>query len=74
MADKTYPIDERGYCNTKVAAEYRDQSVAKLNQDRHRGIGPEWVRFGKSVRYSYAALDADANANRRTCTTDSAAA
>ena len=74
MADDSYPTDHRGYTDVNGAAKYRGQSVAKLNQDRHRGIGPEWVRFGKSVRYSYAALDADANANRRTCTTDSAAA
>ena len=66
--DSTYPIDDRGYCDVRGAAEYRAQSVAKMNQDRHRGVGAEWVRFGRSVRYSYAALDAEANANRRTST------
>ena len=69
-----YPIDDRGYCDVKGAASYRSQSVAKLNQDRHRGLGAEFVRFGRSVRYSYAALDADASQHRRTCTRDAAEA
>jgi hypothetical protein len=67
----TYPVDERGYTDVKGAADYRDQSVSKLNKDRHYGVGAGFVKFGKSVRYSYAALDADAAQNRRTCTRDS---
>ena len=69
-----YLVDSRGYCDVKGAATYRCQSIAKLNQDRHRGLGAEFVRFGRSVRYSYAALDADASQHRRTCTRDAAEA
>jgi hypothetical protein len=74
MINDSYPIDERGYTDTKGAAEYRDQSVSKLNKDRHFGVGAEFVRFGSSVRYSFAALDAEASTNRRTCTRDEPAA
>lgn len=70
MTTDSYPVDDRGYTDVKGAAKYRAQSVAKLNQDRHRGVGAEFVKLGKSVRYSYAALDAEATENRRTCTRD----
>ena len=74
MINDTYPIDDRGYTDTKGAAAYRDQSVSKLNKDRHYGVGAEFIRFGNSVRYSYAALDADATKHRQTCTRDEPAA
>ena len=70
MINDKYPIDDRGYTDTKGAAAYRDQSVSKLNKDRHFGVGAEFVRLGSSVRYSFAALDADAAKNRLTCTRD----
>ncbi len=70
----TYPVDERGYTNVKGAAEYTEQSESKLNKDRHYGVGAEYVKFGKGVRYSFAALDAEANKHRRTCTRDGAKA
>ena len=70
MSNGTYPVDDRGYTDTNGAAAYRDQSVSKLNKDRHYGVGAEFVRFGRSVRYSYAALDADAGEHRLTCTRD----
>ena len=73
MTSDSYPVDDRGYTDTKGAADYRNQSVSKLNKDRHFGVGAEFVRFGSSVRYSYAALDADAARNRRTCTRDAEA-
>ena len=69
-----YPVDERGFTDTSGAAAYRKQSKSKLNKDRHYGVGPEFVKLGKAVRYSYAALDADAAKNRRTCTRDGAEA
>ena len=72
MTSNSYPVDERGYTDTKGAAAYREQSVSKLNKDRHYGVGAEFVRFGSSVRYSYAALDADAAKHRMTCTRDEA--
>ena len=68
MTNDSYPIDARGYTDVKGAANYCTLSVAKFNQDRHRGLGPEWVCFGRAVRYSYAALDLAANQHRRTRT------
>ena len=68
--EEIYPVDERGYTDVKGAADYRGQSVSKLNKDRHYGVGSGYVKFGKSVRYSYAALDAEAARNCRTCTRD----
>jgi len=71
---ETYPVDERGYMDVKGAALYTGVSVSKLNKDRHYGGGAEYVVFGKAVRYSYAALDAYADRQRRTCTRDSSEA
>ena len=65
-----YPVDERGYTATPGAADYTDTSVSYLNNARHYGTGPDFVKFGKAVRYSYAALDAYAGKQRRTCTRD----
>jgi len=69
-----YPVDERGYTATPGAAEYTGTSESYLNKARHYGDGPDYVKFGKAVRYSFAALDAWAAKNRRTCTRDPEAA
>lgn len=61
-----YPVDERGFTDTPGAAEYQKISISKLTKDRHFGVGAEYVVFGRAVRYSYAALDAEAARNRRT--------
>ncbi len=64
-----YPVDGRGYCNTAAAAaNYTGMSIPYLNKARHYGDGPAFVKFGKSVRYSYAALDAWAAKHARTGT------
>ncbi len=63
-----YPVDERGYTDSKGAANYHKVSVSKMNKDRHFGVGAEYVVFGRAVRYSYAALDAEAAKNRRSST------
>ncbi len=60
-----YPVDDRGYTDTRGAADYLKISASKLNKDRHFGVGAEYVVFGRAVRYSYAALDAEAAKNRR---------
>ena len=69
-----YPVDDRGYTDTDGGAEYLNLSSSKMNKDRHYGVGAEFVKFGKAVRYSYAALDAWAAKQRRTCTRDEAGA
>ena len=63
-----YPVDNRGYTDTRGAADYLKISVSKMNKDRHFGVGAEYVVFGRAVRYSYAALDAEAARNRRSST------
>ncbi len=70
MTTDSYPIDHRGYTDTPGAASYCALSVNKLEKDRHFGVGAEFVRFGSAVRYSYAALDAEATKHRLTCTRD----
>lgn len=68
MPDHEYPVDERGYTATPGAATYTHTSESFLNKARHYGTGPEFVKFGKAVRYSYAALDAWAATKKRTST------
>lgn len=63
-----YPVDNRGYTDTRGAADYFKISVSKMNKDRHFDIGAEYVVFGRAVRYSYAALDAEATKHRRAST------
>ena len=69
-----YPVDERGYTDSEGIAAYKKQSVSKVNKDRHYGVGTRFVRFGKSVRYSYAAADAEATENQHSCTREVEAA
>ncbi|MDH3666158.1 MAG: DNA-binding protein [Paracoccaceae bacterium] len=69
-----YPVDDRGYTATPGAAGYTDTSESFLNKARHYGTGPEFVKFGKAVRYSFAALDAWAASQRRTSTKEPEAA
>ena len=68
-----YPIDERGYTDTRGAAAYIGLHPSKLAKDRSRGVGIVFVRFGGAVRYSFAAIDAHASANVYTSTRASAA-
>ena len=63
-----YLVDDRGYTDTRGAADYLKISVSKLNKDRHFGVGAEYVVFGRAVRYSFAALDAEATKHRRAST------
>jgi hypothetical protein len=70
MTTDNYPVDDRGYTATPGAAEYYDVSVTKLEKDRHYGVGAEYIKIGSAVRYSYAALDAEATKHRLTCTRD----
>ena len=69
-----YPVDDRGFTDNGGGGKYLDLSPSKMNKDRHFGTGPEFVKFGKAVRYSYAALDAWAAKHRQTCTREVEAA
>jgi hypothetical protein len=39
------------------AARYLSHSVFALRDWRRRGCGPDYIRFGRSIRYTIAALD-----------------
>jgi hypothetical protein len=41
----------------KEAAAYLRRSLASMRRDRYAGIGPAFVRIGRSVRYQLSALD-----------------
>ena len=58
------------YRTTPEAANKLGLSVSQMNKMRHFGTGPEFVKFGRAVRYADEALDAYAEARRRTCTRD----
>jgi hypothetical protein len=42
----------------KDAGRYLIRSVSSLRRDRRKGIGPRFVRIGRSVRYPKVELDA----------------
>ncbi len=42
---------------TKEAAHYLGTSEGTLPIWRHRGVGPEFVRIGRNIRYRRSALD-----------------
>ena len=56
------------YYDTPEAANKMGLSVSQMNKMRHYGTGPEFVKFGRAVRYADEALDAYADARRQTCT------
>ena len=62
------------YCDTQKAANKLGLSVSQMNKMRHYGTGPEFVKFGRVVRYADKALESWAAKNRRTCTRDDAEA
>ena len=45
-------------------AEYRQTTVAALAQERYRGEGPPYHRFGRAIRYDWAEVTAWVQANR----------
>jgi excisionase family DNA binding protein len=56
--------------NTKAAAQYLSLSEAYLEKLRVIGGGPEFVKFGKAVRYERSALDRWIADRRRRTTSD----
>ena len=58
------------YRDTREAAQRLGLSISNMNKMRHYGTGPEFVKFGRAVRYADEALDAYATARRQTCTRD----
>ncbi len=62
------------YSDTKEAAKKLGLSFSQMVKMRHYGTGPEFVKFGRAVRYADVALERWAEAQRRTCTRDEAEA
>jgi hypothetical protein len=56
------------YYDTPEAANKLDLSVSQMNKLRHYGTGPEFLKFGRAVRYTDDALESWASERRRTCT------
>ena len=61
------------YRDTREAAQRLGLSISNMNKMRHYGTGPEFVKFGRAVRYADVALERWAEAQRRTCTRNEAA-
>jgi hypothetical protein len=55
---------------TKAAAHYLSISAAYLEKLRVVGGGPEFLKFGKAVRYEQEALDRWISSRRRRTTSD----
>lgn len=53
------------YLDTREAAGFLGMSPCTLEAWRHRGSGPRFRKFGKSVRYALADLQAFAAAGLR---------
>ena len=54
----------------REAAEYVGLSQHTLNQMRHEGRGPRFLKLGSRVRYDIRDLDAWIDASRRRSTSD----
>jgi len=53
---------------TKAAANYLDLAPVTLEMWRVQGAGPEFLKLGKSVRYTQESLDAFLESRKRTST------
>ena len=60
----------RPYVKQKVAAEYLDVSVSRLETWRVTGGGPPFCKIGRGIRYSYKDLDEWVLAHRRHSTAE----
>ena len=61
---------DRRFLNEREAAEFLNLSVRTLQQWRWRGQGPNFQKWGRSVRYAVAELDRFATSNVRRSTSD----
>ena len=52
MKNDTGPEVASPLLSQKQAAQYLKRSISSLRRDRICGIGPEFVRIGRSIRYS----------------------
>jgi hypothetical protein len=52
-----YPIDSRGWCETRTAAEHALTTTGNLAILRVKGGGPRYKKAGAKVLYSFAEID-----------------
>lgn len=57
------PSDFPRLVDTKTAAEMLGATPSRLEQWRHRGVGPVYVKVGQSVRYPVDELERFIEAN-----------
>ncbi len=62
----------RRYLTTADAARYLAIGLQTLPKLRLRGSGPQYLKFGRSVRYAIEDLDAWARSRKRRSTSDRA--
>lgn len=55
-AGQSFVISE--LATPKEAAKYLRTTVGRLANDRHHGVGPSYVKYGRSVLYPWDALRA----------------
>ena len=77
MTDTGAPVPSPGQnwspddiLNTHEAASYVRLSASSLNKMRCTGLGPAFIRMGRSVRYRRRALDSFIDSRGTTSTTD----
>jgi hypothetical protein len=64
---------DQEFMKEEAAAALLNLSIRTLQGYRHKGGGPRYHKFGRSVRYARADLLAWARSNRRRSTSDSGA-
>jgi predicted DNA-binding transcriptional regulator AlpA len=63
-------MESQKLLDTAKAADFLAVSIALLNKFRIQGGGPKYVKIGRSVRYSQAALAIWLTQNERESTSD----
>ena len=49
--------EKRLYLNEKQVAEFMGVSVSKLQSDRFKGVGLNYIKIGRTVRYSLNVIE-----------------
>ncbi len=61
---KDGPVGKSDWLSAADVADLLNVQLRTVNDWRYRGIGPHYYKFGGSVRYSNADVDAFIKANR----------
>lgn len=63
--DAAHQVKSRTFLSQSTLATRWDKSTRTLEAWRQRGIGPDYVKIGRSVRYRLDIIEAYEEANRR---------